>query len=258
MSGEVGRADHASELPPDYHQRIYDIELSHWWHRGMAEITRALLGGRLASESPVLCDVGCGTGGVLRWALDLGVTERAAGADISSGAIALARQRVPEADLHVAPMRDLPFTRGAFDLVMANDVLQHVTEDDFQASLEELRRVLRTAGTLLVRTNGAHRARQMGSDWRTYDARSLRLALEGAGFHCERITYANLLGSLLDVARGRTPKAPTVVKDGIPQASSPGTGNLRYRVLTAEARWLARPGHTLPYGHTLFAMASTG
>ena len=45
-----------------------------------------------------MLDAGCGTGGFLRWLLDRGSFAAAAGVDIGSAAIELARRRVPEAD----------------------------------------------------------------------------------------------------------------------------------------------------------------
>src|SRR5205823_11066752 len=128
-----------------------------------------------------LLDAGCGTGGFLSWVRADGSFERIAGSDVSPQAIELAHSRVPEVELHVAPISVLPFEDGSFDLVVLNDVLQHVHEEDVDASLSELRRVVDVAGALLVRTNGARRGRPVTKDWRIYGSGSLRAPLEGAG-----------------------------------------------------------------------------
>jgi len=255
----TGDATLAPGVPADYYRSIYEAEERHWWHLGMREITRALLGERLERPGQRIFDAGCGTGGFLRWALDCGSFAAAAGVDVGSAAIELARERVPEADLRVAPLKELPFGDGSFDLVVTNDVLQHVPDAELERSVAELRRVLAPDGTLLVRTNGARRLRCERDDWRAYDRRSLQLELERAGFACERVTYVNTVLSMAAAARRRTPHAPSESGHGIPPAE---VSRLRSHVgatlLRLEARWLARPGRTLPYGHTIFAVAGTG
>jgi SAM-dependent methyltransferase len=177
--------------------------------------------------------------------------------DISEAAIELARGRVPDAELRVAPVRELPFEAASFDLVVMNDVLQHVAEAELEQSLAELKRVLAPEGALFLRTNGARRARRERADWRAYDRATLASTLEQAGFSCERLTYANMLLSLWGVARGRVPRAPSEHRDGIASPAGRLTNALGYRILLAEARYLSRPSRALPYGHTLLALASS-
>src|SRR5438093_7588237 len=205
----------APGVPPDYYERIAEVEDRHWWYLGMRRITAALIGDRLRRPGGRILDAGCGTGGLLRWALDLGSFDSAAGIDIGATAIELARRRVPEADLRVGSLRELPFGDGTFDLAIMNDVLQHVPEDEVDASLSELRRVLGSGGALLLRTNGARRLRRERDDWRAYDRATLRAELVRAGFVVERVTYANMLLSLVAGLSGRTPHAPSETSHGI-------------------------------------------
>lgn len=246
----------APGIPNDYYRAIYEVEQQHFWYRGMREIAAALLGERLARPGLRIFDAGCGTGGFLRWALDQSPGATAAGVDVGAAAIELAHKRVPEADLRTAALRELPFAAASFDLVVTNDVLQHVAEEDVGRSLAELRRVLAPAGTLLARTNGSRTLRRERNDWRAYDRATLVQQLAGAGFEVERCTYANTLLSLWGTLRGRTLHAPSESRDGLPRrVPSPAVSAIGSRILSAEARWLARPGHTLPYGYTLFALA---
>jgi ubiquinone/menaquinone biosynthesis C-methylase UbiE len=242
-------------LPRDYHARIRAVEERHWWHVGMRKIAAALLGGRPRPGARIL-DAGCGSGGFLRWALAQWPISQASGVDISEAAIALATDQVPAAELSVAPLHALPFDAASFDLVVANDVLQHVDESQVQASVAELRRVLAPAGTLLLRTNGARRALADRPDWRVYDAETLTRTLEHGGLRCERVTHANMLPSIWAAARGRSPVAPTSASHGIPDVSPPPMQLIAGRLLAAEARYLRKPGRTLPYGHTLLALAA--
>jgi SAM-dependent methyltransferase len=246
----------APGVPADYYERIADVDERHWWYHGMLAIECALLGHRLERREQRLLDAGCGTGGMLRWALDSGRFAEVAGADLGSDAIELARRRVPEADLRVAPLRELPFADGSFDLIVSHDVLQHIHERELDESLRELHRVLAPEGALLLRTNGSRRLRRERDDWRAYDRAGLEETLRRGGFACERITYVNAVISLAAVVRGRAPHAPSETRHGVPPVDQ---GRLRSavgrRLLAAETRWLSPPGRSLPFGHNLIAVA---
>ena len=242
-------------VPADYFERLSDAETSHWWHRGLREITVSLLGDRLTRPGQALLDAGCGAGGFLSFAETLGIFDRLVGVDVSEEGIELARRAVPNAELAVAPVEALPFPDASFDVVVCNDVLQHVLEEDVEQAIGELRRVLKGDGALFLRTNGARRGHQARSDWRIYDARGLRDALEGAGFRCERLTYVNLVGSLWALARGQAPRPPTETAHGIPGGGDGLLGRINARLLRVEASLLRRPSCSLPYGHTLIAVA---
>lgn len=245
----------APGIPPDYYERIHAFERSHFWFRGMRAVAEALLGDALPRGGRLL-DAGCGTGGFLEWARDRGPFFRLGGVDVGSRPIELARERVPEAELHVAPLSRLPFDDASFDLVVTNDVLQHVHEDDVAESVRELRRVVAPGGTLLVRTNGARMLRRERDDWRAYDRRTLVAELARGGFRCERATYANVALSAWAELRGRRPHAPSETRDGVPDAA-PGRlrGAVGSALLTVEARALRLPHVAFPFGHTLFVLA---
>ena len=127
-------------IPSDYYVRMHAVEERHWWHRGMREVELALLRPRLRPGARLL-DGGCGTGGFLRFLLDRGAIGSAAGIDLSPEAIELARERVPEADLGVGSVTELPFEDETFDAAVLNDVLQHVPSERLPASVGELRSV---------------------------------------------------------------------------------------------------------------------
>jgi SAM-dependent methyltransferase len=261
MSERAGTAVLGTEalgLPSDYYERLFAVEQEHWWHRGMRAIAAALLGDRLTAPGVRLLDAGCGTGGFLHWALATGSLARATGVDISAEAVELAARRSPGADLHLAPLHELPFEDGSFDVAVASNVIQHIPEDRVLQSLTELRRVLSPSGALLVRTGGGLRGRRERDDWRLYDRAGLAAELEAGGFRCERVTYAALVPSLWGLVRGRRPRAPSREHHGIPRPAKRHPGDLGYRLLELEARFLGRSGRSLPYGHTLFALAVPG
>jgi SAM-dependent methyltransferase len=248
-------SDLAPGVPPDYYRQIRAAEDSHWWFRGMRKISKSMLGSHLHSGGRVL-DAGCGTGGYLRWLLDTGRFSASAGVDVAAAALEYARKRVPEADLRAATLARLPFADESFDLVVTNDVLQHVDESELDASYGELRRVLTPGGVLLARTNGSHTLRREQSDWRAYDIATLTGQLERSGFVVERATYANCVPSAWGRLRGRVPHAPSEERHGIPVADEPALRSaIGSSLLSLEARALARPRLRIPYGHTVFALA---
>src|SRR5262249_10870980 len=179
---------------------------------------------------------------------------RLCGIDLSVEAVKLAREAVPDAELHAAPLDRLPFGGQEFDLVVSLDVLQHVPEGALDGSLKELRRVLRPGGALLVRTNGDRCARRVRDDGRAYAAATRAAALRRAGFTIRRVTYANAVPSLAAAARGRRPEAPTAASCGIPPVETGAKAAVGRGLLELEARLVAR-GVRVPYGHTLFALA---
>jgi SAM-dependent methyltransferase len=234
------------------------VEEQHWWHVGMREITAALLGRWLARGHLSLLDAGCGTGGFLAWAARTGSFDRLCGVDISAEALELAREAAPSAELRVAPVDALPFVDGSFDIVVLNDVLQHVDEREVEAGLSELRRTLRPDGVLLVRTNGGRHARRERSDWRLYDVASLTDELTRSGFDVVSVTHVNALLSMWGAARGRGPAAPTTTSCGIPEQAGSVANSVGRALLGLEARLLRNPRRSLPYGHTLLAVAVPG
>lgn len=101
-------------------------------------------------EGQRVLDLGCGTGVFLRAAADRGA--RVAGLDASEALLAIARERVPEADLHAGDMQDLPFGDGGFDVVTGFS--SFFFADDMTRALSEARRVARPGGTVLAQVFG--------------------------------------------------------------------------------------------------------
>jgi len=104
----------------------------------------------LAAAAPGqrVLDMGCGNGSYLR-ALSQRRIQTAVGCDVSFGMLQAAR---PAATV-CAQACALPFTTGAFDVVLAAHMLYHV--EDRAIAVGEARRVLAGGGAFVVVTNGA-------------------------------------------------------------------------------------------------------
>jgi len=95
-------------------------------------------------------DVGCGSGVFLRMAADLGA--RPFGLDAAEGLIAIARRRLPQADLRVGDMMRLPWPDDAFDLVAGFN--SFFLAEDMTAALREAGRVARPGAPVIIQVWG--------------------------------------------------------------------------------------------------------
>jgi SAM-dependent methyltransferase len=91
-------------------------------------------------------DVGCGEGRVSQVLKACGY--RVTATDPVAAFITAAEQAGSADDYKVATVANLPFADNTFDLAIAYNVLMDV--DDVPAALREIRRVLRSSGTLIV------------------------------------------------------------------------------------------------------------
>ena len=99
-------------------------------------------------------DFGCYDGAFLA-TLESKQIGRLVGVDISQDAVRKARGRFPDLEfIHISKTVPLPFESGTFTSVSCLDVIEHV--DKQGALLEELNRVLRDGGTLVITVPGRH------------------------------------------------------------------------------------------------------
>jgi SAM-dependent methyltransferase len=91
-------------------------------------------------------DVGCGSGEFCELAAAHGA--RVSGIDAAEAMVAVARRRLPDADLRVGPIEHLPWPDDTFDLVTGFNSLQFTA--DFVAALTEVARVTRRGGRVAV------------------------------------------------------------------------------------------------------------
>lgn len=124
---------------------------SHQWRT--AENSAAYLIDRLRTNDEVL-DVGCGPGTITADLARIVAPGRVTGIDVADSVVALAAENHVGAGLdNLTFQRDdvyhLSFADGAFDVVHAHQVLQHL--GDPVGALVQMRRVLRHGGTLAVR-----------------------------------------------------------------------------------------------------------
>jgi len=112
-----------------------------------------------------LLDVGCGAGLAMQLAEKRGAT--VSGIDAAEGFLAVARERVPTADLHHGDIEELPFADASFDVVTAFNSVQYAA--DPTAALREIKRVAKPGAGVAVVT------------WGTADQCEMRVVLGAIG-----------------------------------------------------------------------------
>jgi ubiquinone/menaquinone biosynthesis C-methylase UbiE len=132
---------------------------AHWGTRDQP--LRLLLGERASGASSVL-EVGCGVGANLAH-VD---AERVAGADVSSAAIAYAKEKLPRCELVAAPAHELPFEDRSFELVFTAGLLVCVGPDLAASVLRELVRV--SSGAVVLAEGGPPAQREVWNDETVY------------------------------------------------------------------------------------------
>lgn len=97
-------------------------------------------------------DIGCGVGAFLCLAAERGAVPY--GIDASEALIGLARTRLPDADLRVGEMEDLPWGDDTFDLVTGFN--SFFFANDMVSALREARRVAKPGAQVVIQVWGAH------------------------------------------------------------------------------------------------------
>jgi SAM-dependent methyltransferase len=93
-----------------------------------------------------LLDAGCGAGLALQLAAKRGAT--VAGLDAADGLLAVAAERVPDADLRRGELEELPFADDTFNAVTSFNAVQYAA--DPVVALRELRRVAQPGSPIAV------------------------------------------------------------------------------------------------------------
>ncbi|MDR2521566.1 MAG: class I SAM-dependent methyltransferase, partial [Spirochaetaceae bacterium] len=137
-----------------------------------------------------LLDIGCATGALLAALRERGW--EVCGVEVSAAQAAYARSERGLA-VHTGSLEEAAFASGAFDVVLASHVIEHVA--DPLAFVWEVSQVLSGGGYFFVTTPNiaGFQARLFGSRWRSaifdhlylFSKKTLRVLLEICGFHLE-------------------------------------------------------------------------
>ena len=232
-------------------------EERHWWYTGMRRVALAVLEARLAGRRDLkLLDAGCGTGGTT---LELTRFGSVVGVDLAWEALAPAKER-GLARLARGSIEHLPFGSASFDVVTSFEVVYHLGVGNDICAFEEMRRVLKRGGLLLLRVpahdwlRGEHD--RLVHTRHRYTPAEVHGKLEAAGFELEQLTWANTLLFPPAVAKRLMERVGGESADAEPDLwQPPDTVNaVLESAIAVEALAIPR-GWPLPFGLSVLAVA---
>ncbi len=230
-------------------------EERHWWYAGMRRVALAVLEEALRGERGLrILDAGCGTGGTTR---ELARFGSVVGVDLAWEALGPAQERGLR-ELARGSIERLPFKSGSFDVVTSFEVIYHLGVGNDTSALEEMRRVLKRDGLLLLRVpahdwlRGEHD--RLVHTRHRYSREEIAAKLRSAGFDITQLTWANTLLFPPAVAKRLLERSQST--DGEPDLWMP-PAPLNAALESAVAfEALAIPKHVpLPFGLSLLAVA---
>jgi SAM-dependent methyltransferase len=189
-------------LASAYHERIWEaIPEGLAPPPALALRRRFLLSCARAVEAPDggparVLDVGCGEAHLTRELAQAGF--RVIGIDVAEEPLRRGRARWPELDLRLVPAHgEWPLADGAFDLVWAGEVVEHVT--DTLGFFSQVRRVLRSRGVLAL-TTPAHSRLSLLALALSPSPRAFDSHFDPRGDHVRFYSRASLRAVLADLA----------------------------------------------------------
>jgi len=197
--------DHARH---DSVRHSYDTVAEEYTTRLHAELEgkpldRALLTALLEQTEPgaPVGDLGCGPGHVAAWLAEKGA--RTVGVDLSAGMVEAGRGRFPQVEFRQGDLLELPAEDAEFGSLVALYTVIHLEPAELPRAFEEMARVLRPGGPLLVSFHIGEEVRHLDEWWghcvdvdfRFLDPAHVTGLLEAAGLtvemKLERTHYAH-------------------------------------------------------------------
>ena len=186
VAGRVGAAGY----DPHYFPTLAAVEREHYWFASRREVVRDALRAAVPDLAHrALFDLGCGTGGLLRFLGDSGIA-LAGACDAYPESLAIVRRLVAAPLVLVDEGRFPPLGPG-YRLLSLFDVLEHI--DDDTGTLRHVFSVLEPGGVLVL-TVPAHpflfdEMDELAHHRRRYRRSELGQKLRGAGFEVRRLTH---------------------------------------------------------------------
>jgi SAM-dependent methyltransferase len=167
-------------------------ERDHFWFHGFRRFVTPLIRQATDGRNGVrILDCGCGTGHNLAMLRQYG---RASGIDIAWSGLIYAKSQ-GERQVARASATRLPFGADQFDLVTSFDVLYALDDEMERDALNEMYRVLRPGGQVIINVAALKALTAnhsvLGGERRRYRRDELRDHLTRSGFDVQRITYTN-------------------------------------------------------------------
>jgi SAM-dependent methyltransferase len=250
---------------PGYFERLARVEAGHWWSRAMWRLASDWLSRAIRGRNGLeALDVGCGAGLSLIRLSGHREIARVIGLEPDPGALRLARRHAGFEVIR-GSATDLPFDSSNLDVLTCFDVLQHLPEGGDRQAVDEIARVLRPTGLVLIRTNSAGFGRGRSRGGSAYRLSELTQMITESGLVILRSSHANFLPSLAQEIRGRlrfvagsrgSSWRPHPAGGGL-QLDVPSVTVNRFMgaISSFERSISTRLGCSLPFGHSTMILA---
>ena len=240
-------------MDEQFELQTHEVENDHWWYRGRRRVLDNVIASLELRPGARILDAGCGSG---RNMVLLARYGQVTGVELSAASVAVAQRR-GVGDVIEGSVDDLKFPDDSFDFAVSLDVLEHL--DDDSAALDELRRVVRPGGQLLVTVPAYPRLwsshDEVNHHHRRYTRTTLLEVAARSGWTATRTTHFNAM--LLPVAAGLRTAQRALRTNADPRSDlrrSPVWFNRTMQApLNVEAR-LIRRGIRIPAGLSLLAV----
>ena len=117
------------------------------WNESTLQVVLSFCSGMLNGK---VLDAGCGDGFFLNQLTFFDEVKDITGIDISKKAIEMALEKYPKSQFRQASLNKIPFENASFDSIVMVEVIEHLI--DIDGTLEDLSRVLKPGGLLLITT----------------------------------------------------------------------------------------------------------
>lgn len=178
-------------MDKSYESKRHRLEEDYWLFRARRDLLLKIIqriGGNPGSK---ILDIGCAGGHLIKFLEEKGFKE-VSGVDISPEAINLCNKRKLK-KVSVGDCLETRFEEETFDLITADNVLEHLADDE--KALSEWYRILKTNGTLIIFVPAYQflwsRHDEVCHHHRRYTKSSLIKLLKNTGFKVDKSSYWN-------------------------------------------------------------------
>lgn len=233
---------------------MYELEEIHWWYRGLRNLLFSSVNKYFQDQRRIsVLDAGCGTGYNLKYLDKYGSSF---GIDISETAIGYCQERGLK-KIAKASISTLPFREESFDLVVSTDVLYHRAVKDDTESINEIYRVLKKGGILIINLPAHNYLRRTHDDRvhtrHRYTINELLHKIEGSDFKPIKMSYRNsflypavLISSLINNGKSKN------ISSDLKKVTCP-INSILYGLLKIENSLIEKI--KLPFGTSIFCIA---
>jgi len=159
----------------------------------------------IRTESPVILEVGCSSGFLLREMREQIPQAMLIGSDFISGPLEALHESLPDLPLLQFDLVQCPLADTSIDAVVALNVLEHI--EDHEGALRQMFRILRPGGIAVIEVPAGPRLfdvyDKLLMHWRRYRLGELRALAQQCGFEIRRASH---LGFIPFIPFARTKK----------------------------------------------------